>query len=393
MVMEPQTGKVKAWVGGIDHAYFKYDHVKSKRQVGSTFKPVVYARALESGIMPCEYIDNRLVIYTDYDDWKPENSDGHYGGVYSMQGGLTKSVNSVSVDLIMRSGIDSTRILAHNMGVTSEIPDGPAIALGATDISLYDMMKVYGTLANRGRRPNPIYITRIETADGDVIAEYKQTAFRQIMAQEHADLMTEMLQSVVDSGTARRLRYLYKLPNDIAGKTGTTQSHADGWFMGYTPNLVAGAWVGGEYPSVRFRSLSLGQGANTALPIWGRFMQKVNADPAFRQMQSVQFPEPSYYVSAMLDCEPYLEERPLFVDDLLDDMGDGIEDGIEKLLDVFRKDKNRPRVNQSPNDRSPRRPRVSKESERIRKKNEKLKRKREREKKRKKLLDKIFKKN
>ena len=169
LVMEPESGKIKAWVGGIDHAYFKYDHVKAKRQVGSTFKPIVYAQALERGMHPCEYIDNHLVTYTEYDDWKPENSDGKYGGVYSMEGALTKSVNTVAVDLIVRSGVDSVKMLAEKMGITSEVPEVPSIALGAVDASLYDMLKVYGTFANRGRRPEPIYISKIESAEGKAL--------------------------------------------------------------------------------------------------------------------------------------------------------------------------------------------------------------------------------
>ncbi|HHH49573.1 MAG TPA: penicillin-binding protein [Saprospiraceae bacterium] len=391
LAMEPETGKIKAWVGGIDHSHFKYDHVKARRQVGSTFKPIVYARALESGIQPCDYIDNHLVIYSEYDDWKPENSDGKYGGVYSMEGALTKSVNSVAVNLIMRAGVDSVRMLAEQMGITSEIPEVPAIALGAVDVSLYDMIKVYGTLANRGLRPEPIYITKIETADGKELASYDNhpRAFEEVLSSQSADMMIQMMESVVDSGTARRLRYLYKLPNDIAGKTGTTQSQADGWFVGFTPHLVAGAWVGGEYPTVRFRSIRLGQGANTALPIWAKFMQQVNEDSRFKKMQRDTFTGPSEDVARLLDCAPYLDERPLLVEDVFEEINDNVQDGLEKIMNVFKKDK---RINKHPNSKYPKAHKKarSNSSKAIRKRNERLKKKRARKKKRKKFFKRLF---
>lgn len=316
LAMNPKNGHIKAWVGGINNKYFQYDHVKSTRQVGSTFKPLVYATALKSGIPPCEYIHNRLTIYTDYDDWKPENSDGKYGGVYSMEGALTKSVNAISVDLILRSGIDSVKYLAEQMGITSNIPAVPAIALGAVEASLYDMIKVYGTFANNGLRPEPKYIRRIETKEGKVLINLDEESvqFERVMEKETARIMTKMLQSVVDSGTAKRLRYQYQLKNDIAGKTGTTQNHSDGWFMGYTPDLVAGVWVGGESPKVHFRSIHLGQGANMALPIWGRFMNKVYKDPQFKNQQFTKFEPLSDSLFWELNCAPYLEEMPIFVD-------------------------------------------------------------------------------
>jgi len=331
LAMNPKNGHIKAWVGGIDNKYFQYDHVKSTRQVGSTFKPLVYATALENGTPPCEYIHNRLTIYTEYDDWKPENSDGKYGGVYSMEGGLSNSVNAISVDLIMRAGIDSVKYLAEQMGVTSKIPVVPSIALGTADISLYDMVKVYGTLANKGLRPTPKYIRRIETKTGEVLFNFdeEQVVMERVLKEETAIMLTNMLQSVVDSGTARRLRYQYHLSNDIAGKTGTTQNHSDGWFMGYTPDLVAGVWVGAESPKVHFRTIGLGQGANMALPIWGRFMNKVYNDPQFRHWQNSSFdplPDSLYW---QMDCAPYLEEMPIYVE------WDSLEEAPSTLFEVI----------------------------------------------------------
>lgn len=314
LAMDPKDARIKAWVGGIDNKYFQYDHVKSKRQTGSTFKPLVYATALKQGIQPCEYHHNRLVTYTDYDDWKPENSDGKYEGVYSMEGALSKSVNAVTVDLMMKVGMDSVVELAHQMGITSDIPSVPSIALGTADISLYDMIKVYSVFANNGVKQDPSFIRRIETRDGTVLMdlELEEPTSEQILSIEQSRIMTNMLQSVVDSGTARRLRYRYQLHSDIAGKTGTTQHHSDGWFIGYTPNIVAGAWVGAESPKVRFRTIDLGQGANTALPIWGRFMNKVYASRDFQSWRNASFeplPDTTHYA---MNCPPFLPEMPIY---------------------------------------------------------------------------------
>ena len=384
LAMDPGSGNILAWVGGSNNKYFQYDHIKSTRQVGSIFKPIVYAKALQNGYFPCDYFHNRLVTYTEYDDWKPENSDGQYGGVYSMGGALSNSVNSIAVDLIMRSGVDEVKELAREMGVTSAIPDAPAIALGAADLSLMDMIQVYGTFANRGTHHAPRYLVKIEADDGTVIAEFKPAQPKEVISQDYADVMTKMMQMVIDSGTARRLRAVYQFKNDIAGKTGTTQSHADGWFMGYTPNIVAGAWVGGEYPQVRFRSLSLGQGANTALPIWAIFMKEAMKDKRYRRWGWAKFPEPDYAVMESLRCPPFLEEEPIAVAE------EGINEQIDNLIDALRKRKkekeNDRRVNTSPSKQQ----KGSKRSEEVQKKNEKIKKKKERKKKRKEFWDKVF---
>ncbi len=393
LVMEPGTGDILAWVGGIDFKYFQYDHVKSRRQVGSTFKPIVYAGAIRSGFRPCDYYYNRLVTYTDYEDWQPHNSDGQYGGVYSMEGALSKSVNAVAVDLIVRTGVDSIRQLAHQMGVTSDIPQAPSIALGTADISLFDMLKVYGTIANRGKRPEPRYISRIEDGEGKLIlsVDRQPKDFETILSVDQADMVRQLMQTVIDSGTARRLRYQYGIYTPIAGKTGTTQSHADGWFIGFTPRLAAGVWVGGEYPDVRFRSLRLGQGANTALPVWARFMKKVYTDKEFRQYKFDDFPEPELEVVEALDCAPFYENIAMVPDTTdTDDFQTALQDllGVFKNKDAKKKDK---KVNVNPRTIIIEQQKA-KEREQIRKKNEKLKKRRKRKKKRKEAWDKLFKK-
>lgn len=317
LAIEPQSGLVKAWVGGIDHKYIQYDHVLSQRQVGSTFKPIVYAKALDGGMLPCEYTRNRQVAYVHYDNWSPRNSDGKYGGAYSMEGALSHSVNATTVEIIMRAKVDSVINLAHRMGISSDIPSVPAISLGAVDASLHDMVKVYSTFANRGKRPEMHYLDRIETRNGEVLVEFSRPEakdFHRVLSSDHADVMVRMMESVIDSGTARSLRYKYKLYGDIAGKTGTTQKHSDGWFIGFTPNLVAGVWVGAESPQVHFRSMSRGQGAKTALPIWGSFMKSVYNDPAFTSIRKAKFVAPNDTLLALMQCPPYLEEMPILAD-------------------------------------------------------------------------------
>ncbi|MCB0607169.1 MAG: transglycosylase domain-containing protein [Lewinellaceae bacterium] len=317
LAVEPQTGMIKAWVGGIDFGYLQYDHVKSSRQVGSTIKPVLYAAALEQGVPPCEYFENSLVSYPEYENWEPHNSDGKYEGVYSMEGALSNSVNTVSVRLLFRAGIDPVRQLARNMGVEGKIPAVPSIALGTLDASLLEMVKVYSTLANRGVRPEFHYLDSITTSDGRLIVEFDRPNprnFKRALSQDHADMMIHMMQSVVDSGTARRLRYEFGLGGAIAGKTGTTQNQSDGWFIGFNPKLVAGAWVGAESPSIHFRTMSAGQGSSTALPIWGSFFRKVRQDKELRKWQYGDFAPLTDTLAATMSCPPFLEELPVITE-------------------------------------------------------------------------------
>ena len=308
MAMEPQTGYIRAYVGGINHENFKLDHTRTKRQVGSTFKPIVYAAALDSAASPCTFMPNRLFTYPEYQDWTPRNSDDKYGGQYSMKGALQTSTNTVTVQWMMRTGVYHTVDLAREMGIESDIPETPAIALGAADISLYEMMQVYGTFANSGKHVPPAYLLRIEDRRGKTIEKFKTNIYKrkQVIDPEDALIMLEMMQTVIDSGTGRRLRWRYELPNDIAGKTGTTQNHTDGWFMGITPKLVGGVWVGGDDRRVRFRTINYGQGANLALPVWGEFFKRVNADAEFADIRDAKFAEPPQHVTDLLNCPGYL---------------------------------------------------------------------------------------
>ncbi len=309
--IEPNSGKIKTWVGGINHRFFKYDHVNqySRRQVGSIFKPIVYASALEQGISPCDYIKAEQDSYQEKDkEWKPGNSNNKYEGKYSLEGALTESVNTVSVKVLEKAGIDNTVRLAKNMGIKSDIPEVPSIALGTPSISLIEMVSAYTAFANRGKRIDPYFIDRIEDHNGRVIWKHPKSMTQQAMSLATSQMIIEMLKNVVNSGTAVRLRSTYKLPNDIAGKTGTTQSNADGWFMAMTPKLVTGVWVGGEYPDIHFRTTALGQGANMALPAYALFQQSINRDTNFKQLAQAKFPYPPASIVEKLDCDPFKED-------------------------------------------------------------------------------------
>lgn len=310
LAMEPSSGEVKAWVGGINHDFFQYDHVRvaTKRQVGSIFKPLVYAAAIEQGVSPCEFIPAGQETYIDDegDEWTPKNSNYDYPVEYSMRGALAYSVNTVSVKLINRAGIHNTIKLARSMGIRSEIPDVPSIALGSSPISLMEMAAAYASFANDGVSSFPFFISSIQDKEGNVLRDFKpKVSGRQVMAKETAQLVRHMLKTVVDEGTASRLRWKYGIYNEVAGKTGTTQANADGWFMAITPKLVMGSWVGADDPRIRFRNTELGQGANTALPLVAYFLKNVNADKRYAEISKARFPSIDPSARRKLGCDLY----------------------------------------------------------------------------------------
>jgi penicillin-binding protein 1A len=314
LAIEPQTGYVRAWVGGINHHVFKYDHVRARRQVGSTFKPIVYAAALEQGLAPCAAFPNQRTTYAAYDNWSPRNADNRYGGEYTMRGALAHSINTISAQLIIQTGVAPVLSLAKRLGIKSPLPQVPALALGTASLSLLEMTGAYATLANEGYRIPPVYITRIVDRQGQVIRQHRPGPPQRVLAYAHAATMVELLKGVVEEGSARRLRTEFNLTMAIAGKTGTTQDQADGWFIGITPDLVTGVWVGAEDPAVRFRTLELGQGSNTALPIWGEFMAQVVRMPLFADFRSRQFRPLPPELQARLACPSFLapEQKPAF---------------------------------------------------------------------------------
>jgi penicillin-binding protein 1A len=312
LAMEVHTGEIKAWVGGINHRYFKWDHVTARRQAGSTFKPLVYLAALENGISPCEFFPNDSMVYTEYDDWTPHNADNTYGGYYSLKGALVHSVNTVSVELLMQQGTGSVVELGRKAGITAPLPAVPSLALGTADVSLLEMVRVYQAIANRGIALEPSYLLRIESKDGTVLYERPAGgAGTEICTPENSEVMIEILRNVVDHGTAAALRSTYGITADVAGKTGTTQNNTDGWFIGFTPDLVAGARVGGELQQIRFREMRYGQGAFSAMPVWAGFMNSVFSDERYASLRYREF-EISEYTESLLDCEDFRESRPFW---------------------------------------------------------------------------------
>lgn len=309
VAMDPSSGHILSWVGGVDFKYFKYDHVTTRRQVGSTFKPLVYATALNQGYDPCEYITNEQRIYERFDNWQPSNADGNHDGYYSMKGGLIHSVNTIAAQVIDKTGVNSVISTARAMGITSPIPTVPSIALGTADISLLEMVTAYTAFANYGRAKQPVLILKIEDARGKVLYEAEPAGFlNEAFNEETARMMVQILREVVEKGTGSALYHRYHLQGDYAGKTGTTQNNADGWFIGFTPNIVAGAWVGASNPGIRFRTTALGQGAHTALPIFARFMQKAEQTSDFSAIRTQRFYPLPGELMARLDCEDYLED-------------------------------------------------------------------------------------
>ena len=289
MAMDHTNGHVKAWVGGTDFVHYKYDHILSKRQVGSTFKPIVYAAALNDSIKPCTFLHN---VEVTIEDWTPKNSDGNYGGFYSLTGGLAYSENVIAARLIEKVGIQKTIEMAQKLGVTSKMPREFGISLGAVEISLLEMMQAYATMANYGYVTEPVAVLKIEDRYGKVIYDHALANPQkpvQVIDSTIAYTMTRMMQHVVIYGTANALRSQFCRHCDFAGKTGTTQNHADGWFIGYNPTLVTGVWVGGPSPAVRFRSMLYGSGAALALPIAGHFWYQLSIDPKFAALTQQQF--------------------------------------------------------------------------------------------------------
>lgn len=306
--IEPSTGYVKAWVGGINHRHFKFDHVKvGRRQVGSTFKPFVYALAIQEGYSPCYQVANvRTCIETPGQvPWCPDNSDGNKGTgkMVTLRYALAGSINYVTAWVMKQFGPDAVITLVRRLGITAPIDAVPSIALGTPDISVFEMVAANATFVNKGTYVQPTFITRIEDKNGKVLEEFIPTT-DEVFSEEKAYTMIQLMRGVVDRGTGSRLRGRYKLMNEIAGKTGTTQFNADGWFIGLTPELVAGCWTGGEERSVHFNSTNEGQGASMALPIWAKFFQKVYADKSLKISKN-GFPKPKNMGNIELDCSAY----------------------------------------------------------------------------------------
>ena len=324
MSMDPQSGHVKAWVGGINYKHFQYDHVKQgRRQVGSTFKPFVYATAIDQlHLSPCDQLPDIYTCieahkYGNLEPWCPKNSNGKYSGeMITLKKALANSVNTITARLMDKVGPQPVVNLIQRMGVESPVLPVPSIGLGTPDISVYEMVGAFGTFANKGVYVKPVMITRIEDKNGTVLYESVPET-RDVLSPEVAYTTVKLMEGVTQSGSGARLRgnyaknqqmykeiitgYPYEFTNPIAGKTGTTQNQSDGWFMGMVPNLVTGVWVGGEDRSIHFAGIRYGQGASMALPIWAVYMKKCYADEDL-EISKEAFEEPEE-MTIRVDCD------------------------------------------------------------------------------------------
>ena len=346
MSMEPQTGHVKAWVGGLNYKHFQYDNViQGARQAGSTFKPFVYAAAIDQlRLSPCDSLpDSQYCIeagkHGNPEPWCPKNADGKFSGsMYTLKRALANSVNSVTAQLIDRVGPKPVVAIAKDLGIKGEILEVPSIALGTPDLNVYEMVGAYGTFVNQGVFVKPVMVTRIEDKNGTVLYEYVPET-KDVLSKEVAYAMVNLMEGVTQGGSGTRLRhssnidqtvykeiitgYPYEFTNPIAGKTGTTQNQSDGWFMGMVPNLVTGVWVGGEDRATHFKTIAYGQGASMALPIWALYMKSNYADEDLG-VSMAEFPEPEE-LTISVDCSKETEES-IEKDKLDDDLDDDLDD-------------------------------------------------------------------
>ncbi len=319
LVTNPKNGHVLAWIGGLDANYFQYDHVAyGKRQVGSTFKPFVYAAAFDKGFKPCDQEPNQYISFPTREGklWTPRNADGEIGQDTCLRDAIAGSINIVAVRISHKVGIQTVVDYAHKLGIKSFLDTVPSIALGPMDLGLIEMTTAYGTFANYGKKIEPILISYIENSKGEVIERFTPE-IDEVLSEHTAYTMIQMLRSVVDLGTAGDMRWLHQVPYDIevAGKTGTSQNHSDAWFIGFTTDLVVGCWVGCDDRRVRFLSMDYGQGKAMALPIVGKFLARVYSDDNLSLPKS-KFRRPNGYI---LDtwCHPLVYKRDTLKTDTL----------------------------------------------------------------------------
>ncbi|SFW67405.1 transglycosylase domain-containing protein [Cellulophaga fucicola] len=308
LALDPENGEVKVWIGGIDFKQYKYDHIsQSKRQVGSTFKPIVYTTAIEQGIGPCTYFSAEEVEYKNLKQWSPSNTGSKNETYlnYSMKEALSNSVNTVAVKVLEKAGIPNTIEQAKKMGITADLPNLPSLALGTAEVKISELATAYTSYVNSGKHSAPILIKHITNSKDSIIESFKPIISKEpAFSPETNMIMIELMKATINTGTAARIRNSYKLTNDIAGKTGTTQNNKDAWFVGVTPKLVSVTWVGLDNHEIGFKNTALGQGANAALPAFALLLQKMNKNSDFDYITKAKFKKPTDVVLSSLDCEP-----------------------------------------------------------------------------------------
>jgi len=349
MSMDPFTGEIKVWVGGINHDYFKYDHVdQSKRQAGSTFKPFSYLTALEQGMSPCDKFEDKPVRINYVENgkdmvWEPKNADWNFTYQHmSLRWAMGRSVNSITAQITEKVGWDKVVESAHRCGIESHLASVPSVGLGPNDVSVFEMVKAYATFLNTGYVIDPILVSRITDHKGEVIATFKPEKKR-VLTEEIAWLMTYMLRGTMEEpgGTSQALWEwdLWKNGNQIGGKTGTSSDYVDGWYMGLTKDLVTGIWVGNDERSIHFRSSATGEGAHTALPIFGMFMEKLYHDPQSGYTYG-SFPEPGVEIERKYNCPSPRISIPKDTIDVSDSIGNAppIDIGTPVIQNPFAED-------------------------------------------------------
>ncbi|WP_297796553.1 transglycosylase domain-containing protein [uncultured Eudoraea sp.] len=306
--IDATSGAVMTWIGGVDYTVYKYDHIsQSRRQVGSTFKPIVYSAALENGLKPCTYFSAEEVAYNNLDDWSPSNSGNEDETFmnYSMEQALSNSVNTVAVKVLEKTGIPNVLDQAKIMGITASLPNLPSLALGTGEIGVDEMAGAYASYLNDGKAVKPILIRSINNYQDSLLTTFRPKISEvRAFSEVNRQIMLEFMKATIDKGTGARIRNTYGLKNDIAGKTGTTQNNKDAWFVALTPKLVHVTWVGLDNHEIGFKNTSLGQGASAALPIFALWMQKLNSDASFNYITKARFKKPNDAVLSLLDCEP-----------------------------------------------------------------------------------------
>lgn len=322
LALDPKTGAIKSWVGGINFTTHPYDQIFAQRQLASTFKPILYAAAIKGGRKPCDYLDNGQLTITDYNYWSPENANKTIGGKYSMPGALINSMNIPTVNLFLETGFKPIDTLWQQMNFSSTLKNTPSLALGTTTASIYEVTRAYAAFANKGQLISPKCISKITTAKGKIIYEDSNTISTEVLDKHTSKLMNEILQKAIDKGTGKSLRQKYKITLPLAGKTGTSQNYADAWFVGYNPKLVIVSRVGCASPKIHFHN-STGSGGRLALPLVAKTLQKIQSHTILKNKYSEDFPILSNDLIDELTCEDFKEKN-----------------GLENFFDLFkRKDK------------------------------------------------------
>lgn len=319
IALSPKTGAIKTYLGGINHQRYAYDQIFAQRQLASTFKPILYATALEYGKQPCDYLDNDKITLSDYKNWSPTNADNTFGGKYSLQGALLNSKNVPTVNLFMQTSFVQLDTIWNRLQFNSKLENKPSLALGTANASIYEVARAYSSFANYGKSVTPYAITKIETAKGEIIYEHKDVEPKTVLNETTAKQINEILQNAINRGTGTNLRTKYQVTMPLAGKTGTSQDYTDAWFVGYNPSLVMVSRVGCDSPKLHFTS-GLGAGSSLALPLVARTLRFLEQDQTLKKIYSEQFLELTENEELLLACEDFKEDT-----------------GFDKILDFFKK--------------------------------------------------------